>query len=264
MHKSNSSSQPLVIRNLRRQPSADILLGLLVCPDLWRWNHIGSRYLGRLFPVVDTHNRHIIDRWMADKQAFELRGRDLEALPFDEFFDPVGDVEVAVGVLVTNVAGSEIAVLGDGVAGSFFIVEVALKDVGTLDPELAHLAYGQLSLIRGHVFGELVREEFAYGADGSVPVFPRLCVGRRARLAESITLLDGTFDVPMHGRDEFSSQWCSTGVQHPQRTKVVLFNDGMFAEEEYDRRHDIGECDAEILNDGAKPFKVEPRQDHQC
>ena len=101
----------------------------------------------------------------------------METFVFDEFFDAVGNVEVSVGVLVADVAGFEIAVRREGVGCAFWVVVVAFEDVGAFDPEFAGLTDGELGFVGGHVFGGLVGEEGADGADGCAPDFPGLGEG---------------------------------------------------------------------------------------
>ena len=98
----------------------------------------------------------------------------METFIFDEFFDAVGDVEVAFFILVADVAGLEVAVFGESVLGAFRVVQVAFEDVGAFDPEFARFARGDLFFFGGHVFGGLVGEEQAHGADSFVPIFPGL------------------------------------------------------------------------------------------
>ncbi len=93
----------------------------------------------------------------------------MEALVFYEFLDAVSDVEVAVFVLVADVAGLEVAVLCYGVGGTGGVVMVALEDVGAFDPELADFADRHFGFFRGHVLGGLVGKEAADGADCCVP-----------------------------------------------------------------------------------------------
>jgi hypothetical protein len=55
--------------------------------------------------IVDADDGDVVDVRVGSEQALELGGRDLETFVFDEFFDAVGDVEVALAVLVAYVAG---------------------------------------------------------------------------------------------------------------------------------------------------------------
>ena len=82
----------------------------------------------------------------------------MEAFVFDEFFDAVGDVEVAGGVLVADVSCFEISVVGQGVRGSGWVVQVAFEDVGAFDPEFPGLADGNFGFVGGHVFCGLIGE----------------------------------------------------------------------------------------------------------
>ena len=95
---------------------------------------------------------------MADQQALELSGRDLEALVLDQLLDTIGDVKVAVAVLVTDVAGLEVAVGCQRVVRAFRVIVVALEDIRAFNPELACVADGNFGAAGGHVFGGLVGE----------------------------------------------------------------------------------------------------------
>ena len=109
---------------------------------------------------------------MRREDAFELCGRDLETLVLDQLLDAVGDVEVAICVLVADVAGLEVPVVCESIASAFRVVVVALEDIGALDPELSDLARGDFLVVRADVFGRLVGEKSADGADGVVPALP--------------------------------------------------------------------------------------------
>ena len=100
----------------------------------------------------------------------------MEAFVFDKLFDAVRNIEIAFTVLVSNVAGFEIAVGRQRVGCAERIIEVAFEDVGACNPEFACLTRGDFFLGWGHVFGGLVREKAAYRANGTVPVFPGLNV----------------------------------------------------------------------------------------
>lgn len=145
-------------RHLRPQPRHDILLRLPPPFHPRRRHDIRARHLRGLIFAVHADDSNVVDLRMAEQQALKLRGRDLEAFVLDQLLDAVGDVEVAVLVLVPDVAGLEVAVRGQGVRGAFGVAVVALEDVGALHPQLAYLAGGHFGFLGGHVFRGHVRE----------------------------------------------------------------------------------------------------------
>ena len=175
------------------------------------------------------------------------------------FFDAVGDEEVALLVLVPDIARLEEAVGGERVGGAFGVVQVPLEDVGALDPQLADLACGQLLLLGRHVLCGLVGEQGADGPDGLVPVLPGLGVRGGACLREAVALLDGDPQPLVDGVHQLSCQRCGARVHHADRAEVVLFDYWVLAEEQHDRRDDVGEGDLVLLDEAAEVFEVEFR-----
>ena len=135
---------------------------------------VGTRDFGRLAVVIKADDGDVVDKGMADEEALELGGGDLEALVLDQFLDAVGDEEDAVGVLIAHIPGFEVTVLGQDRFGGFRVVVVALENVGPFDPELAGLPRGNFGLARIHIFGRLVGQKSTDGPDRFVPVFPGL------------------------------------------------------------------------------------------
>jgi hypothetical protein len=101
------------------------------------------------------------------EDAFKFCRRDLEALVLDQLLDAIGDVKVAIGVLVADVAGLEVSIVCERISSALGVVVVSLEDIRTLDPKLTDLARGNLLIIRADVFGRLVGQESANRA--SVP-----------------------------------------------------------------------------------------------
>ena len=171
-----------MIRHIRLHPRHNLPRSRLPCFNTRLQRDIRPRHLGRLRLLIHANDGGIRDLGVRQQLALELGRRDLEALVLDELLDAVGDVEVPVLVLVADVAGLEVAVGGEGVGGAGGVVQVAFEDVGALDPELARFADGQFFLFWGHVFGGLVGEEDADGADGGVPAFEGLAGVSRLEL----------------------------------------------------------------------------------
>ena len=72
------------------------------------------------------------------KPGKRTRG-DLQALVFDQLLDAVGDEKDVAAVYTGNVSRVKVALAVNGLVGGLRVVEVALHDVGTLDPQLALL-----------------------------------------------------------------------------------------------------------------------------
>ena len=114
--------------------------------DTFTLDHKG---LGRLFArlsVRDGDDGAILDRWVGEQVGLEFGGRDLVAFDLDELLDAVHDPDVfgAGGggdADLDLVARAHPAVGGrvgdEGVGVRFFVLEIAERDAGGLDPELA-------------------------------------------------------------------------------------------------------------------------------
>jgi hypothetical protein len=62
---------------------------------------------------------------MGEEDALELGGSDLEAFVFNEFFDAVRDVEVAVLVLVADVSGLWITYVSYAIGSSLKCIKAS-------------------------------------------------------------------------------------------------------------------------------------------
>src|ERR1700712_610998 len=119
---------------------------------------------------------------MVDKQTLQLGGGDLEALIFDQLLDTVGNEEVAVGVLVSDVTGLEVAVFGERLLGQFRLVEIALEHVWPLNGQFTILTVSNFRSVWTEIFGRHVGKQFSNRSNGLVPIIPRLNVGCWASL----------------------------------------------------------------------------------
>ena len=59
-----------------------------------------------------------------------------EPIVLGQFLDTIGDLEVALRVLESDIACSELSVLCQHIGGRVRIIEIACEDVGTFDPQL--------------------------------------------------------------------------------------------------------------------------------
>ena len=82
---------------------------------------------------------------------------------------------------------------------------------------------------------------------------------RRTGFTQSISLFDRHFQTLVNRIHQFSRERSSAAIQHPKRAKIVLVHHGMFAQEKYDRRDDVGEGDFLVVNNTAELLDIEFR-----
>ena len=119
---------------------ADQFVGGDVRPRLF--DHRG---LDRLAPclVRDADHRHVGNRRMAEQGAFDLCRIDVLAAGNDHVLHAVVNIDVAVGVEVTGVAGMK-PFAADGASRCFRLVPVAEHILRRSRNDLAHLADGDI------------------------------------------------------------------------------------------------------------------------
>ena len=99
--------------------------------DIRRMN--GSRNLS-----VALINHDVPDAFNGHNVGFQFLGVDIFAVAEnDQVFGTAGDVQIAVIVKMAQIAGAEIAVLGEGFRGGFRVLIVAEHNTGALDNDLA-------------------------------------------------------------------------------------------------------------------------------
>lgn len=229
---------------------------------------IGARDFAAVGVGLDTDDSDVVDCLVVHEDTFQLSGGHLEAVVFDELLDTVGDVEVAVFVLETDVAGAEPAVGRQTASRGLGVVVVAEEDVGTAHVEFTNFAdldFLRLGLVFGrcHVLGFDVGEEFSDRADALVPVLPGLGVRHGAGLAETVALLDAELEATPDDFDELAGKGSSAAVHHADTGEVVLVHDGVLAQQDHDWWRDVRECDTVLLNESAPFFEVEFGHDHR-
>ena len=85
-------------------------------------------------------DHHILDALDGHEVGFQLFGIDvLAVVENDQVLGPAGDVQITVLIEVTQVTGTEIAVLGEGFGSGLGVLVVTQHDTGTLDQDLAVL-----------------------------------------------------------------------------------------------------------------------------
>jgi len=122
--------------------------------------------------------------------CFHFANLKAQVTYLDQLLDAIGDVEVAFLILVANIASLEVPIIRQSILRAFCIIQIALEDIRTLDPQLAGLAYRQLLILRAHILRRLVRQQHANRADSAMPPFPRLGVRGWRGLTKTVTLLD--------------------------------------------------------------------------
>lgn len=84
--------------------------------------------------------------------------RDLESFVFNEFLDAIRNEEIVLLVLVSDIAGLEVSVLGEGTLRCFGVLPVTFEYIGAFKPELAWLPCSDFFVFGRHVHGCLIGE----------------------------------------------------------------------------------------------------------
>lgn len=148
----------------------------------------------------------------------------LKSFDFDELLEPVDNVEIALVVVISDVARVEPAVGVDHLLGGFRVVPVALHDLRAGDVELALLVRSQSLVLGGLV--EIQVDDLGLGAGYGRPAGAEVAVAQRrhhdpgGRLRESVALLDVQVGVgqPLQERGaRVGRHWCRSteNAVHP-------------------------------------------------
>src|SRR6185437_8649576 len=108
--------------------------------------HDGADFLAE-DAVRDADHRRVHDGGMAEERILDLDAIDVLAAPDEHVLDAIEDVEKALLVAAYEVAAAQPAI-GEARRRRLAVVPIAFDDIGSLDPELADRAIGDI-LARG-------------------------------------------------------------------------------------------------------------------
>src|SRR5712691_3821118 len=92
-------------------------------------------HLTRLLIGAGNHGR-VGDRGMRQQDRLQFRGRHLVTLVLDQLLEPIDDIEVAIVVRMADVSGMQPAIAVEDLLGRGAIVQVALHDLRSANPDL--------------------------------------------------------------------------------------------------------------------------------
>ena len=254
----------LVLLHMLHNPPPHRRLALLQ-PHLPTLHHKRHRHLARAL-IRHRNHRAIRHGRMRQQMRLQLSGRDLQALDLDELLDAVDDEDVLVarGRVAADeglVARAHPAVL-EGLAGGVGVVEVAERDRGRLDEQLAGLVVaGDVGAVDAHQARFDAGEERAAAAGEEVMRGGGADDG--AGLGEAVALADGPgWVVLVEFLGGFFAERGGAGEDGVDAGEVVGLDGGEVVDHvDDDGRHEIEGVDFVVLDGGEEGFEFKARED---
>uniref|UniRef100_A0A182JAX1 Uncharacterized protein n=1 Tax=Anopheles atroparvus TaxID=41427 RepID=A0A182JAX1_ANOAO len=250
----NAPAKALLLRNLAGHKVDDFLLRQQFAVFL---HHEGKRELSG--PLVrNTDDGRVANAWVLKQNCLELGRWHLEALVLDQLLDTVDDEELAVVVVVRNIAGVQPAVIVDGTLPS----HVALHDERTLEAQLAALVGPECpaSLRVDHLHPLAL----AHLADAAGLVLePVLHQHAERSLAHSISLPYECDSEPLaHLVLNLLAERCCAAEQRHQRAEIIVVHHRVLGQEHHQRRHKRHQVHPVPLNAAKEQRRIEPGHHH--